>query len=108
MQELPSLAPYPHLPASTARSPVLSALTYGYRPDSIEGGSPDCLTQDSSRKQRIMHLDPLQKRSANGELRQIQEAQVSTQLAQQCQHVRRSVALGVMCPCALLVQQREQ
>src|SRR6266508_1558238 len=52
VQELPILAPYPHFPPSAARSPVLSALAYGHRPDGIDGGSPDRLTQGRSRKHR--------------------------------------------------------
>jgi len=41
-------------------------------------------------------------------MRQIQATQVTALLAQQRQHVRRSVALGIVCPFPQLVQQREQ
>src|SRR5439155_20055048 len=106
--QLPFLTPHPHFPPPAARRPVLPVKACGHRPDGIEDGSPDRLTQASSRKRRILHLDTLQRRPAKGKLRQVQAAQVPAQLVQQRQQVRRSIALGVICPCAQLAQQRQQ
>src|SRR3989440_9952225 len=102
VQELSFLAPHPHFPPPAAHSPVLSVEACGHRPDGIEGGSPDRLTQSGSRKLGILHLDPLQRCPSNDKLRQIQAAQVPTLLAQQRQQVSRSVALVLINPCAPL------
>src|SRR5439155_8037244 len=48
------------------------------------------------------------RRPPNAELRQIQAAQVPALLAQERQHVRRSIALLILCLCTQLVEQREQ
>src|SRR2546423_13975332 len=96
VQELSFLAPHPHFPLPAARSPVLSVETCGHRPDGIEGGSPDRLTQSGPRKLRILHFDPLQRRSPNDELRQVQAAQVPALLTQQRQPASWSIALGVI------------
>src|SRR5947209_17818648 len=108
VQQLTTLAPHPHFPPPAARSPVLFVEACGHRPDGIEGLSKDRLTQGGSRKRRILHLDPLQRRSTNDKLRQIDASQMSPMLTQQRQHIGRSIALGIVGPCAQLVQQREQ
>src|SRR5256885_6340575 len=47
-------------------------------------------------------------RPPNGELRQIQVAQVPALFAQQSQQVRRSIALRILCLCTQLVERSEE
>ena len=108
VQEPPFLAPHAYFSPPAARSPVPSIEADGYRPGDIKGLVQDCLTQAGPGKGGILHLDPLQRCPPDAELRQIQAAQVPALLAQKRQHVRRSVALRILCFCTQLVEQREQ
>jgi hypothetical protein len=87
VQQLPFLPPHPHFSPPAARSPVLPARAGGHGPDSIEGGSPDGLTQSGSRKRRILHLDALQVGPANGESGEVQAAQVAAQVFKQADNI---------------------
>src|SRR5207248_3503003 len=78
----------------------------GYCPGDIKGLVQDRLMQASVSKRGILHLDPLQKRPTNSELRQIQATQVPALLAQQCYQIGRSIPLGFLRSSAELVEQR--
>src|ERR1051326_3304630 len=71
MQDLPLLAPHLHLSLPTPHGPVPTSATDGYCPGRIKCPAKDGVTQGRPGKVRILHLDPLQERSANDELRQV-------------------------------------
>ncbi len=108
VQDLACLAPHPHFASLAGCGPVLPAAADGGRCDSIKGLGKDALTDQGSGQGRVLQLDPLQIDAAQGELRQIQPTQVPAQQAQQRHQVGRAIALGIVGPCAKVVQQREQ
>ena len=64
--------------------------------------------QAGSRKSRLLHLDALQVRAADGEPREVQAAQVAAQLLEQGEDVGRAVALAGLVLGAELVEQGQQ
>jgi len=64
--------------------------------------------QDGLRKGGILHLDSLEGRPTNGEVRQIQTKQMPAKLSQQRQQIRRSIPLSVVFPCAKLVEEGQE
>jgi len=61
--------------------------------------------QDGLRKGGILHLDSLEGRPTNGEVRQIQTKQMPAKLSQQRQQIRRSIALSGVFPLAKSAEQ---
>src|SRR6266581_2727224 len=69
VQEPPFFAPHAYFPPPAARSPVLPIEADGHRPGDIKGLVQDRLTQGGPGKGGILHLDPVQGRPPNAELR---------------------------------------
>src|SRR5258708_24922513 len=82
MQGLAPIAPHPHFSPRAARRPKRSSSADGHRPGSIKRLGKDGVAKGSLRKRCILHLDPLQIRSPDGEMRAVETPQVPTKLAQ--------------------------
>src|SRR5690242_12499189 len=93
MQEAALLAPDTHFPLLTARCPILAVTAHSNRPNGIEGFGKHRVMQSRSSQGAILHLDALQIRVSNEELRQIELPQVPTQFSQQGDQVRWSITL---------------
>ena len=102
------LFPHPHFPPPAACRPILPVRAGGHRPDGTEGRGKDAVLEPRPGKRRILHLDALQIHPAQRQPRQVETTQVPALLSQQRQHVGRSVALGGVFQCALLLQQPKQ
>src|SRR5437763_6891156 len=100
--------PDSHLPLVTTTCPPLSVKDHSYSPSGANGRSPDAVADLRSRKFGILYLDALQICSANREIREVQTREVSTQQPQQCNQIRRSIALRGVGLFTQLIEQAKQ
>src|SRR5437660_10568564 len=92
MKESASFLPDAHFSSPAARSPVLTRTADSYRPDSIEALGQDALLQQGLSQIGVLQLDALQIGPANGQLRQVQAAQVPRPAFDQGEHLGRTLA----------------
>src|SRR2546427_12747519 len=92
MQGVALLAPHPHFSPRAARRPKRSPSADGHRPDSIKGLGKDGVAKGGLRKRCMLHLDALQIRSPDGEMREIESPQVPTKRSQEADEVGRPLA----------------
>src|SRR5262249_51877466 len=96
VQRLVLLFPNTHFPLLATRCPPPSIRAYGHNPGGIDGLGQDGIADECPGEQGILHLDTLQIRPTNTEMGEIQSVQVSKEQAQECNHVRWSITLGIV------------
>src|ERR1700726_10422 len=94
MKESASFLPDAHFSSPAAHSAVLARAAGSYRPDSIEALGPDALLELCPSQIGVLHVGALQVGPANGELGEVQAAQVPPQGFEQGDHVGGTIALG--------------
>src|SRR2546425_5145618 len=108
MQGVAPLAPHPHFSPRAARRPIHSLGADCHRPGSIKGLGEDGVTKGGLRKRCILHLDALQIRSPDGEMREIETAQMPAKRSQEADEVGRSIALLLLLQRTQLAEQPKQ
>src|SRR2546421_2990257 len=98
MQGVTPLAPHPNFSPRAARRPKRSPGADGHSPGSIKDLGEDGVTKGGLRKRCILHLDALQIRSADGQLREIETAQMPAKRSQEAGEVGRPIALLLLLP----------
>src|SRR5207302_8544248 len=94
VQELAFLAPQPHFPSPSGGGPILAALADCHGGDSIEALGPDALFEPCPSQIGVLQLGTLQIGPTNGDLGEVQAAQVPPQGFEQGDHVGGTIALG--------------
>ena len=79
VQGLACLMPYAHFSPLVSCSPVLPATADGDRCDDIKGLAKDALPHERSGQIGLLHLDALQIRAAQSQMRQVQPTQIPAQ-----------------------------
>src|SRR6266699_2054734 len=82
VQGLAGLMPYAHFSPLVSCSSVLPATADGDRCDDIKGLAKDALPHERSGQIGLLHLDALQIRAAQGQMRQVQPTQIPAQQPQ--------------------------
>src|SRR5712692_1891769 len=93
IRRLAFIVPDAHLTALTARCPGASVWANRNSEASIEGfGEPHPIEMCPAERS-ILHLDPLQVGSPNGESGEVQTTQIAAQFLEQANHAGRAIAL---------------
>src|SRR5215471_16321836 len=104
MQGVASLAPHAHFSPRAACCPKRPPGADGHRPGSIKGLGKNSIAECGLHQRSILHLDALQIRSPEGEMREIETPQVSTKHSQEVDEIRRCIALLFLLPSTQLAE----